>query len=101
MDMSMIKLISGILFAVAIAPASQAQVTIDIAKVTCEQLLVGPIEDAVATGLWLSGYYNAKLNNTQVDLNQLRVNAETVVKYCAQNPKTMVMQAIETTVAKK
>ena len=99
--MEMIKFCSAVLFAVAIAPASQAQVTIDIAKVTCEQLVGGPIEDAVATGLWLSGYYNGKLNNTQVDLNQLRMNADAVVKHCAQNPKMTVMQAIEMTVATK
>ncbi|MGA7788860.1 MAG: HdeA/HdeB family chaperone [Xanthobacteraceae bacterium] len=52
------------------AGAAQAQVSVDVAKITCRQLLfdkvISPNEKSLA--LWLSGYYNAKRNSTVIDI---------------------------------
>jgi HdeA/HdeB family len=49
-------------------PTMQAQETLDLAKITCEQFameqLASPSHDVV---LWLSGYYNGKRNNTVIE----------------------------------
>ncbi len=46
-------------------PAPQAQVTVDVVKITCEQLRMAALpwtsRDIV---LWLSGYYHGKHDNT-------------------------------------
>jgi acid stress chaperone HdeB len=39
-------------------PAAQAQVTIDVSKITCEQLLNSKIAAPRIIAIWLSGFYN-------------------------------------------
>ena len=40
--------------------AVQAQVTIDITKITCDQYLAGELTDANTLSKWLSGYVNGE-----------------------------------------
>src|SRR5262245_4893942 len=79
---------------------AQAQATIDVAKVTCEQLVAGG-PNAVEAVIWLSGYYNGLRKNTVLNLNQFKQNAETVVAECRSNPTTTVMKAVETLLSRK
>ena len=51
------------LAAFAIKPAA-AQVTVDVAKITCEQYVLYKIADPREIAMWLSGFYNGKRNNT-------------------------------------
>jgi len=64
---------SLLLVALLGASQAQAQVSVDVAKITCRQLffdkLISPNEKSLA--LWLSGYYSAKRNNTVIDLGAL------------------------------
>ena len=65
----MSKLASALLLILA-AAASQpahAQVTLDLAKVTCEQWSGYKITNPQNIALWLSGYYNGKRGNTVID----------------------------------
>jgi acid stress chaperone HdeB len=39
---------------------AQAQVTIDVAKITCDQFTAYRITDPHNIAIWLSGYYNGK-----------------------------------------
>jgi hypothetical protein len=78
-----------------VASLAQAQVTVDMSKVTCAQITGGSAADAIETAIWLSGYYNGKRNSTTVNLNQFRSNAELVIQHCQKNPKKTVMQAVE------
>ncbi|AMN43661.1 hypothetical protein RHPLAN_52390 [Rhodoplanes sp. Z2-YC6860] len=79
----------------AMASGAQAQEHADMSKVTCSELTSVPLEDAVATGIWLSGYYNGKRNRTVVNLQNLRANTKLVIEHCQKNPKKTVMQAVE------
>jgi hypothetical protein len=76
--------------AFAILPA-RAQVTVDVAKITCEQYVLFTVADPRDIAMWLSGYFNSKVNNTQ----QFRDHARQVMDYCQLNLKTPVMQAAE------
>ena len=78
------------------APQAQAQVSVDVAKITCRQLffdkLISPNEKSLA--LWLSGYYSAKRNNTVIDLGALAKNVDKVEDYCRMNEEVTVMDAV-------
>ena len=60
----------------ALAPCSStnAQVTIDVAKITCDQFTLYKVTDPQNIALWLSGYYHGKRNSTLVDTQQLAAN---------------------------
>ncbi len=80
--------------------ATRAQVSVDMSKVTCEQLLTAS-PNAVDAAVWLSGYYNGLQKNTMLDLNQFKKNAEIVVAECRADPKKTVMGAVETLMSRK
>jgi acid stress chaperone HdeB len=82
------------LMAFAILPA-RAQVTVDVAKITCEQYVLFTVADPHDIAMWLSGYFNAKKNNTLLDTQQFREHAKQVMDYCQLNLKTPVMEAAE------
>jgi acid stress chaperone HdeB len=77
------------------AGTPQAQVTIDVAKLTCEQLymekLAWPSKYAV---LWLNGYFHGKRSNTIIDPAVMEQDEEKVNSYCSKNPKMTVMNAV-------
>ena len=77
-------------------PAPHAQVTVDVAKITCQQILreqlPSPTHDIV---LWLSGYYNGKRNSTIINLQTINDDEEKVRFYCYGHPDTLVLDAIK------
>jgi len=87
------------LIAILVVPQVRAQVTVDVAKITCRQLffdkMISPNEKSLA--IWLSGYYNAKRNNTVLDLGALAKNVDKVEDYCRLNEDVTVMDAITKT----
>lgn len=72
------------------------QVTVDVSKITCEQMTLFKVTDPQNIAVWLSGYYHGKRNDTIVETQQLNANMNKIKDYCRQNPATMVMQAVET-----
>ena len=74
-----------------------AQVTIEVAKITCEQFLRYKITDPKNIFLWLSGYYNAKRNNDIIDPQALDKNYQELRNYCTKDLQMTVMQAVEST----
>jgi acid stress chaperone HdeB len=94
-----INILSLILFCLVIS-AAQAQVTIDVSKITCEQFRGYAITDPNNIALWLSGYYNGQRGNTVVNVQTFKENLEKVKDYCITNPKVTVMQAVEAVLGK-
>jgi acid stress chaperone HdeB len=80
--------------------AAKAQVSVDMSKMTCEQLLTAS-PNAVDAAVWLSGYYNGLQKNTMLDLNQFKKNAEIVIAECRADPKKTVMGAVEKLLSRK
>jgi hypothetical protein len=88
-------LLISTLFLFAQIPA-QAQVTVDVSKITCEQVLLEQLawteRDVV---LWLSGYYHGKRNNTFVEPETIKKDEEKVNQYCYGHRDTTVMDAVK------
>jgi hypothetical protein len=47
--------------------AVQAQVTIDITKITCEEFLADRLTDSHSLAIWLNGYVNGARGKTVID----------------------------------
>jgi len=86
---------------VAAAQPAQAQVMLDISKVTCDQWSGYKITNPQNIALWLSGYYNGKRGNTSLDTQGLAADIEKLRDFCITNPQLPVMQAVERLMSKK
>ena len=97
-------IVTGIVFSsIVFATAStQAQVIVDVSKITCDQFVHAKIATPLYLAAWLSGYYNAKRNNRIVDLQALEENMNKVQNYCydEKNFKVPVMKAVEQVLGK-
>jgi acid stress chaperone HdeB len=85
------------LAAAAALPASlptRAEV-INMATITCKDLLEGKADDIGAILMWLHGYYGGRSGDTTFDTNAFTKASERIGQYCGQNPTVTVMQAIE------
>jgi len=84
------------LFLFAQIPTMEAQETVDVTKITCQQILMeqlaAPSRDVV---LWLSGYYAGKRNNTIIEPQTIKKNEEKVNSYCYHHRETTVTDAIK------
>ena len=90
-------ILAGMMLSAIAAPVGRAQVTIDVAKITCNQFAAYKIASPHNIALWLSGYYTGKRGgNTLVDPQALKENSDKVMSYCLQHQDTPVMQAVET-----
>jgi HdeA/HdeB family len=87
-------LLTSALFVFVHIPA-QAQVTVDVSKITCEQYLKDEITFSQNVVMWLSGYYNGKRNNTIIEPDAVKKNEQKVNLYCYQHRETTVMDAVK------
>jgi hypothetical protein len=86
---------AGLVFVIETAPGARAQVTLDVAKITCDQFTGYKITNPQNIAIWLSGYYNGKRGNTVLDTQGLVADAKRLTEYCIRNPQTPVMRAVE------
>jgi acid stress chaperone HdeB len=89
-------LLSAGLLMLLFATTANAQLTLDITKVTCRQFLTGSVVPRKSMILWLSGYYHGKRAATTVDIGTIEPNASKLDDYCGGHQDEMVMKAIET-----
>ena len=68
---------------------------VDMSKLTCRELTRLGFQDFAGLTMWLSGYYNATVRNTVIDLDRFALAAKTVKDYCATTPSATVMSAAE------
>src|SRR5215813_8782622 len=86
----------GLILALAMVPPAGAQVTLDVAKITCEQYTGYKVTNPQNIAIWLSGYYHGKRGDTTLDTQTLVANAKKVRDYCFRNRQKLVMEAVET-----
>ena len=87
---------AGMLLALAVAPPARAQVTLDMAKITCDQFTGYKITNPQNIAIWLSGYHSGMRGDTVIDTQALLAKARELQDYCLRNPQTPVMQAADT-----
>ena len=95
-------IVAGLVFSSIVfakAPA-QAQVSVDVSTITCDQ--VGHNVQPLNLAAWLSGYYHAKRNNRILDVQAFEENMNKVQKYCydEKNFKVPIVEAVETVLGK-
>jgi acid stress chaperone HdeB len=81
--MSVKSVVLGTTFVLCALPPAQAQVTVDVDKITCDQFVHHKITEPNLIAAWLSGYYNAKRNNRRIDLETLSDNVSKLKNYCS------------------
>src|SRR5215212_9569700 len=96
-------IVAGLFLVGASASSVQAQVTIDVSKITCDQFVHSKVSSPTLIAAWLSGYYNAKQNIKLVDTQDLQDNMSKLQHYCedGKNFKIPVMTAVEDMFSKK
>ena len=92
-------LMAAMLLAALLPATSQAQVTVDVAKITCKQFLIDAVAPTKLVTTWLSGYYHGKHGGTVVDMAALQREADKLSDYCRLNLDMTVMDAVEAALA--
>lgn len=84
-------------------PSAHAQVTVDVAKITCDQFLVFSVADPRDISIWLSGYHHGKHDSRSFEPQQFKANFEKLKSACLlrENAKLPVMQVVEKTLGDK
>src|SRR6516165_11946845 len=86
----------GLILALEKVLVAQAQVTLDISKITCEQYNAYKITNPQNIAIWVSGYYHGKRGDVTLDTQGLVENAKKLRDYCRRNRETLVLEAVET-----
>ena len=78
-------------------PAPQAQsVTVDVAKITCDQLFKAELPwTSTYIILWLSGYYHREHDNTVIEPGAIKRDENNLDQYCYQHGEMTVMDAVK------
>jgi hypothetical protein len=99
----MIKLILaalGLILALETIPLAQAQVTLDVSKITCDQYNAYKVTNPQNIAIWVNGYYHGKRGDVTLETQRLVENARKLRDYCRRNRETLVLEAVETLFAK-
>ena len=89
-------LISAIAIALGASSVAHAQVTVDVAKMTCGQFATYKIANPKSIAIWLNGYHHGVRGDTVVDTQQLDTDTKKIQDYCISHPDAPLMQALET-----
>jgi acid stress chaperone HdeB len=90
---------AGALLAMLVPVTAPAQVTVDVAKITCKQFLLDAVAPSKSVAMWLSGYYHGKHGGTVVDFAAMAREADKVEDYCRLNLDMTLMNAVEAALA--
>ena len=83
-------------FACALIPGvGQAQVKIDMSKITCAQVLAMPTDDQNDYAAWMAGWYAQKSGRTFIDMGKFQQNFSSVMDWCAANKSEAVMAGLQ------
>jgi len=98
--MHRLLVVTAIILSLAAPAAAEDKMVVDMSKLTCSELTKLGFQDFAGVTMWLSGYYNASVRNTVIDLYQFAQAAKTVKDYCATTPRATVMSAAERAISR-
>src|SRR5262245_27669729 len=84
----------------ALASSGARAQPIGLSTMKCKEFIELPKDIIVTLTIWLDGYYTDEEDAAVVEFDKLRVKADKLVSFCAQNPKTGVLMAAENVMAK-
>ncbi len=85
----------GALILTNVPATAPAQVTIDVAKITCDQYIRQSVASPNSIALWLSGYRHGLARSTLVDSETLKGGGEKFFDYCIKNRQMSLLQAVD------
>ena len=85
----------------ALPSVANAQVMIDMSKVTCADYLAMPPAQARTFSAWMSGYFNQKSGYAWVDLGAYARNIANMKQWCVSYPNETVMTGLKWATAKQ
>jgi acid stress chaperone HdeB len=74
---------------------AEDNMVVDLSKLTCAELNRLGFQDFAGITMWMSGYYNASVRNTVIDLDRFAQAAKIVKDHCVTTPRATVMSAAE------
>ena len=75
---------------------AEAQVVVDVSKITCDQFATYKIENPEYIAIWLDGYYHGTRGDMKVDVQTLSADVKKVEMYCLSKPEVLLVQAVKT-----
>ena len=78
----------------------QAQILIDMNRLTCGQFIAMTPQQARLYSAWMSGWFNQKTGYAWVDLNAYERNFANVRQFCTTYPNETVMAALQRATAR-
>ena len=95
------KLLFGLALAVLTPSLSQAQVKIDMSRITCGEMLAMSPDNQADFAAFMSGWFAQKSGRTFIDLGYFQKNSASVKNWCASNPSQSVMAGLQRAFEKK
>jgi acid stress chaperone HdeB len=78
-----------------LAAHAQAQVTVDVSKITCDQFVEYKIADPKQIATWINGYYHGAHGSPILDAQEMLEITNTVEEHCFKHPGDLVMRSVE------
>jgi acid stress chaperone HdeB len=85
---------AGIPAVILMVAQADAQVTIDISKISCHQYLTQRITHTRTMNVWLSGYYAGRQNNPLIDVQAVERSANKLSRFCESHRDMPLMDAV-------
>jgi hypothetical protein len=83
-------------FAVCVLPAAaNAQLSVEMRNIRCEQYLAMAPSQSSDFSAWMSGWYSYKVGKTWVDLVAYQKNIANVKDWCKYHPQETVMSGLD------
>ena len=90
------KALSVLLFIIVTLPsAADAQLIIDMNRLTCAQFLAMSPQQARIYSAWMSGWFNQKTGYAWVDFSAYERNFANVRQWCTTSPGQTVMEGLK------
>lgn len=97
----LLKVLGVVLVAASVVSACPCRAqTIDLATLKCKEFIDLSKETIATLTVWLDGYYTDEEDAAVFEPDKLKIKAEKLSAFCAQNPKIGLMTAAESVMAK-
>jgi type IV secretory pathway VirJ component len=90
-----VRLVGAVLGIASLPVAANAQLTINMASITCSQYLGMPPAQSRDFSAWMSGWFSYQLNKTTIDLATHEKNISNVKAWCQYHPQETVMSGLK------
>jgi hypothetical protein len=89
------KFLLFVFLALFFSVEAEAQVVVDVSKITCDQFATYKIANPEYIAIWLDGYYHGTRGDMKVDIQTLSADAKKVEMYCLSKPDIPLVQAVQ------